>query len=140
MCYSTPVIPFRLVLKPGTPINEQVIYAAKKAMVAGQLRAGETFPSVRALSKGLKISPNTAHKVVAQLLTERLLEVVPGIGTIVSSPPASTAADRKRLLKSELEQFVVEARKLGLTRDDVVSAVTEHWSKFDNDSEGSGSA
>ena len=32
----------------GVPLYEQVVYAAKKAILAGQLRAGELFPPVRA--------------------------------------------------------------------------------------------
>ena len=99
-------------------------------MLAGQLRSGEAFPSVRALSRELKISPATAHKVVAQLLAEGLLEVVPGVGTIVSAPPASSAAERRRWLREELERLVVEAKQLGLQRDDVVCAVTEHWTRL----------
>ncbi|PYT29281.1 MAG: hypothetical protein DMG57_12160 [Acidobacteria bacterium] len=75
------MIPFRLTFEPGVPIHQQVTFAAKKAMVTGQLRPGETFPSVRVLSKALKINPNTAHKVIIQLTLDGLLEVRPGIGT-----------------------------------------------------------
>ena len=52
-----------------------------------QLRQGDPFPSVRALSKALKINPNTAHKVVQHLIQERWLEVRPGIGTVVAELP-----------------------------------------------------
>jgi GntR family transcriptional regulator len=93
------VIPFRLTFQPGISIYEQVVYAAKKAVIAGQMRPGDAFPSVRALSKELKINPNTAHKVVTQLMTEGMLEVLPGIGTVVAAPAASTAAERGRLLR-----------------------------------------
>jgi GntR family transcriptional regulator len=132
------MIPFRLTLKPGVPINEQVTYAAKKAMLAGQLRSGEAFPSVRALSRELKISPATAHKVVAQLLAEGLLEVVPGVGTMVCAPPSATAVERKRWLREELERFVVAAKQLGLQCDDVVCALNEHWTRLNPDDGGSG--
>jgi DNA-binding transcriptional MocR family regulator len=56
------MIPFRVHFRPGISLYEQVVYAAKKAVVSGQLRAGDPFPSVRTLSKELKINPNTAHK------------------------------------------------------------------------------
>ena len=56
------MIPFRLSFEPGVSLYEQVVYAAKKAVIAGQMRPGDPFPSVRALSKELKINPNTAHK------------------------------------------------------------------------------
>jgi GntR family transcriptional regulator len=125
------VIPFRLSFEPGISLYEQVVYAAKKAIIAGQLRPGDPFPSVRALSKELKINPNTAHKVVAQLVSEGMLSVHPGLGTVVAPPAASTAAERGNLLKKELEQLVVEAKKLGLELDEVTNAVARHWSRLD---------
>ena len=125
------MIPFRLTLQPGSPVCEQVVYAAKKAIVSGQMRKGEAFPSVRALSKAFKINPNTAHKAVTWLLDEGLLEVQPGIGTVVSAPTASRPADRTHLLSRELEQLVVDARKLGLGLDEVTDALAAHWSHLD---------
>jgi GntR family transcriptional regulator len=124
------VIPFRLTFQPGIPVHEQVTFAAKKAMISGQLRPGDPFPSVRAVSKALKINPNTAHKVITQLIHEGLLEVRPGIGTLVAQRPSSTRAERRRLLGSEVEQLVVEAKKLGLTLEDVHASVAEHWQRL----------
>jgi GntR family transcriptional regulator len=126
------VIPFRLRFQPGISLYEQVVYAAKKAMIAGQMRPGDAFPSVRALSKALKINPNTAHKVVTHLMADGLLEVRPGIGTVVAAP-TSSAADRANLLHHELEQLVVEAKQLGLELDDVTAAVAAHWNLLDPD-------
>ena len=130
MCYSTVVIPFRLTFEPGISLYEQVVYAAKKAVVSGQMRPGDSFPSVRALSKALKINPNTAHKVITHLVAEGLIEVRSGVGTVVSEPAASTAAERGNLLKNELEQLVVEAKKVGLELDDVTKALGEHWQRL----------
>jgi GntR family transcriptional regulator len=125
------MIPFRLIFQPGISIYEQVVYAAKKAVISGQMRPGEAFPSVRVLSKALKINPNTAHKVIGQLVAEGLIEVQPGLGTVVARPPSSTAAERGNLLKKEVEQLVVEAKKLGLDLEEVTGAVTEHWTRLD---------
>jgi GntR family transcriptional regulator len=124
------VIPFRLSFEPGASLYEQVVYAAKKAIVSGQMRPGDSFPSVRTLSRELKINPNTAHKVVTQLLNEGLIEVRAGTGTVVVEPGASTAAARGNLLKKELEQLVVEAKKLGLELDVVLDAVEKHWHRL----------
>src|SRR5579862_1908931 len=130
MCYSTGMIPFRLSFEPGVSLYEQVVYAAKKAMVSGQMRPGDPFPSVRALSKELKINPNTAHKVVTQLVNEGLIEVRPGTGTVVAGRASSTAAERSNLLKKELEQLVVEAKKLGLGLDTVMASLEQHWRRL----------
>ena len=125
------MIPFRLTFQPGIPIHEQATFAAKKAIIAGQLRPGDTFPSVRALSTALKINPNTAHKVITQLTLDGLLEVRPGIGTVVAQRHASTRAERSRLLGQEVEQLIVEAKRLGLSLEDVQTSVAEHWRKLE---------
>jgi DNA-binding transcriptional regulator YhcF (GntR family) len=124
------VIPFSLSFQPGAPLYEQIVYAAKKAVVSGQMRPGDPFPSVRELSKDLKINPNTAHKVITQLISEGLIEVHSGRGSFVAARVPSTAAERSNLLKKELEQLVVEAKKLGLDLDDVSRAVADHWHRL----------
>ena len=54
---------FRLAvrLRPGRSIFDQVVYVAKKALLSGEFRRGQLFPSVRALATELKIHRNTAH-------------------------------------------------------------------------------
>ena len=125
------MIPFRVDFRPGSSLYEQVVYAAKKALVSGRLRPGDPFPSVRMLSAELKINPNTAHKVITSLLNEGLLEVMPGTGTVVAHPPGSTAAERSGLLEGQVEQLVVEAKRLGLRLPDVTAAVARHWERLD---------
>lgn len=124
------MIPFRVQFRAGVPIFEQVVYAAKKAVISGQLSPGDTFPSVRALSKELKINPNTAHKIVAALINEGLLETHPGIGTIVASLPDSTRKQRTTLLGQEMEELVVEARRLGIGLDELLASLTKHWNRL----------
>ena len=98
--------------------------------MSGQLRPGDTFPSVRALSKELKINPNTAHKVVAQLVNAGLLEIRPGIGTIVAARPESSKKERAILVEGEIEELVVEAKRLRLGVEDVTRAIEDHWKRL----------
>ncbi len=125
------MLPFTLILRTGLSVHEQVIYAVKKAIVSGRLQPGDTFPSVRVISRELRVNPNTAHKAVAALVTDGLLEVKPGVGTIVAKSSASTASQRRGLLREDVERLVVEARRLNLDAQDVVDAVVEHWSRLD---------
>ena len=108
------MIPFRITFRAGVSLFEQVVYASIKAIVSGQLRPGDPFPSVRALSKELKINPNTAHKIVAHLVNEGLLETRPGIGTVVAILPDSTRKERTELLGHEMEELVVKAKRMGI--------------------------
>ncbi|HEY5055306.1 MAG TPA: GntR family transcriptional regulator [Acidobacteriaceae bacterium] len=132
------MIPFRVQFRPGVPLFEQVVYAAKKAMVSGQMRPGDAFPSVRALSKELKINPNTAHKIVAHLINEGLLETRPGIGTVVAALPDATRKERTALLGAEMEQLVVQAKQLGIERNEMIDAIEAHWKRLSSRDGGRG--
>jgi len=124
------MIPFRVEFRPGVSIYEQIVYAAKKAIISGQIRTGDPFPSVRALSRELKINPNTAHKVVSALSAAGLLETQPGIGTVVAALPEARKSERTQLLGPEIEQLVVESMKLGINVEDVLASVSAHWKRL----------
>jgi GntR family transcriptional regulator len=121
------MVPFKVRFNPGQSIFDQVCFAAVRSILAGELKAGESFPSVRTLAVDLKIHPNTAHKVVQHLVQERWLTVQPGLGTVVAEPPKARAGDRKRLLEDEVEKLVVEAMRVGAGLDEVQQAVKETW-------------
>jgi GntR family transcriptional regulator len=125
-------------LQPGQSIFEQVVFAAIKAFVSGEYRAGQPFPSVRALAADLKINPNTAHKVVQHLIQERWLEVRPGIGAFVAVRPEARAADKSKLLGQGVEQLVVEALRLGLSRGELLAAIEAGWDRLEGEPEGDG--
>ncbi len=124
------MIPFRVEFRAGVPLFEQVVYAARKAMVSGQLRPGDPFPSVRSLSRELKINPNTAHKVVTTLIGEGMLETRPGVGTIVSERVPASRVEKTQLLGQELEELVVSAKRLGIDLHDLLDALSAHWKRL----------
>ncbi|HTA45201.1 MAG TPA: GntR family transcriptional regulator [Bryobacteraceae bacterium] len=121
----------RLALRPGRSIFDQVVFAAKKAIVSGEFSPSQPFPSVRALAADLKIHPNTAHKVVQHLIQERFLESRPGIGTVVAELPIARAADRRALLQQEVEELVVEAMRMRIDLADVIRAVEQQWARLE---------
>jgi GntR family transcriptional regulator len=130
MCHSMAMTLFRLNLRPGESIFDQLVFATKKAFISGELQEGQAFPSVRSLAAEFKIHPNTAHKVVQHLIQERWLEMRPGIGTVVAQIPEPRPGDRRRLLGREVEQLVVEARRLDLDLDEVLEAIEDQWAKL----------
>ncbi len=124
------MLPFTVTLTTGESSYRQIVYAATKAVVSGELVEGSAFPSVRELSQALRINPNTAHKVVAELARNGLLEVMPGLGTVVSAGRKASAAERRELLSREVEQLVVEAMRLGLKETDVLNAFSSRWAEL----------
>ena len=133
------MLPFSLALRPGEPVVDQVVYAVTRAVVSGQLRAGDRFPSVRTLSQALKVNPNTAQRIVALLVEAGLLTVEPGIGTVVTiqatgraaGGPAGRRVDLAALDERLAEPLVVEARRLGLGLSELLEMVRARWKALD---------
>lgn len=123
------MINFFVKFKYGIPIYEQVIFSVKKAIVTGQLKPGDRFPSVRELSRELRINPNTAQKVVSHLVKENLLKIEPGIGSVVSQLSSATDMQKKGILENEVEKFVVEAKRLLITKQEVMDALDRYWNE-----------
>jgi len=124
------MLPFGIRFRPGFPVGDQIVYAVRKAIAAGRLRAGDPFPSVRVLSQELRVNPNTAHRVVASLVTDGLPAVRPGLGTVVAAATGPATAERRRLLGDAVERLVVDAKVLTLELRDVLDAVEAHWDRL----------
>jgi len=128
------MLPFSLTLRPGEPVADQVVYAVTRAVVSGQLRPGDRFPSVRALSQELKVNPNTAQRIVALLTDAGILAVEPGIGTVVTGAGERGGAPKKTEVTALGERFaeplVVEARRVGLGLTDLLDLVRERWKRL----------
>lgn len=130
------MLPFRIDLVPGVPVYEQLVNAVTRAVVSGDLKAGDTFPSVRALSQALRINPNTAQKAVAQLTSLGLLHVHPGIGTRVALPAPAPRAASTSHLRPQAADLVLEARRRGLSLDDLQALLEAEWQRLDPSTRG----
>src|SRR5260370_39381949 len=119
---------FGLVFQPGQSIFDQLVSAAQKAILSGELTEGQAFPSVRTLAADLKIHQNTAHKAVQYLIHEGWLEVRPGLGTVVGPAQNKLADMRRQLMQPDVGALVAEARRVGLLLADLVDAIKAEWS------------
>lgn len=121
------LLPFSIALRSGRPVHDQIVFAVTKAVVRGQLQAGDRFPSVRVLSQELRINRNTAQRVVATLVERGLLEVQPGVGTIIAAwRPAAASTDRA-VLHDQIERLVIDAKRLGLNVGDLLDLIRREW-------------
>ncbi|MBC8096867.1 MAG: GntR family transcriptional regulator [Akkermansiaceae bacterium] len=117
------MLPFLIQIEDGLPVSDQIVQAVRKAMLTGQLVVGDEFPSVRTLSQELRISPTTAHKVVATLKDAGYLASRPGIGMIVTTPDLPAHDERLDLLQPLCTGLLKEAGDLHLKFEDVVTAL-----------------
>ena len=119
------MLPFSIHFQDGVPVSDQILRAVRKAVLMGQLAPGDPFPSVRAMSQELKISPTTAHKVVSQLKSAGYLVSRPGIGMVVSTPDLPEKDERLELIASSCRELLEEAQELGLDLEEVLEALRE---------------
>ena len=97
------------------PIYEQIIDQIKSAIIRGELQPDTVLPSVRSLSKELKISALTVKKAYDNLEEEGFTVTV------------HVAATNKNLMREEqlkevehdLEQAIMKGRRSGLDDEEI---------------------
>lgn len=119
------MLPFTIQLEPGLPVSGQMVLAVRRAILSGQMRDGQEFPSVRLLAQELMISPTTAHKVVLALKDEGLLAAKPGIGMVVSAAALPSRESRRGALREACSALLAEARAQHLSLSDTVEALRQ---------------
>ena len=127
VCHIDRVTLFNFTLQRGMPIVEQLVFASIRAILRGEYRPEQPFPSVRAIASNLKIHPNTAHKVVQTLIEDGWLEARPGVGTVVAARPVPRGADRRASLRDDIDRLVVKARSSDVPLADVLEEFRSRW-------------
>lgn len=120
-------LPFTVSIQPGKPAYEQVVHAVHRALADGRLKTGDAFPSVRAMSKAVRINPNTCHKVVQHLVNEGVLEVIPGRGTRIAAETQRSLEQKVEMIGEKLEELVIEANRLGFTEKELMKVLQQQW-------------
>lgn len=102
------------------PIYEQIIAQIKAEVIEGRMTAGDALPSVRTLSRELKISALTVKKAYDNLEEEGLIVTVHGKGSFIAAANQELLMEeRRKELEKELEATVQKARTGGLTAKEI---------------------
>ena len=102
------------------PIYEQIIAQIKAEVIEGRMTAGDALPSVRTLSRELKISALTLKKAYDNLEEEGLIVTVHGKGSFIAAANQELLMEeRRKELEKELEAAVQKARTGGLTAKEI---------------------
>lgn len=102
------------------PIYEQIIEQIKTLIVKGELQADTVLPSVRALSKELKISALTVKKVYDNLEEEGFTVTVHGKGTYVAATNKELIREEQlKEIEEDLEKAISKARRCGLSDGEI---------------------
>lgn len=102
------------------PIYEQIVARIKAEVIEGRMTAGDALPSVRTLSRELKISALTVKKAYDNLEEEGLIVTVHGKGSFIAAANQELLMEeRRKELEKELEAAVQKARTGGLTAKEI---------------------
>lgn len=102
------------------PIYEQIKAQIKALVISGELAAEEMLPSVRTLSKELKISALTVKKAYDSLEEEGFVVTVHGKGSFIAGASQGLLAEeRRREVEQDLENAVAKGRISGLTDGEI---------------------
>ncbi len=102
------------------PIYEQIMTQIKAEVIEGTLTAGDALPSVRTLSRELKISALTVKKAYDNLEAEGLVVTVHGKGSFIANTNQELLMEeRRKELEKELEAAVRKACIGGLTAKEI---------------------
>ena len=102
------------------PIYEQITAQIKASVMDGILKADDALPSVRSLSKELKISALTVKKAYDNLEAEGFTVTVHGKGTYVAATNTDLLLEeQKKEVEIDLEMAIQKGRRCGLSDEDI---------------------
>jgi len=107
-----------------TPLYEQIAARLRLAVASGELRAGETLPSVRQLAARLRVNPATVVQAYRDLEGEGFVEMKQGAGTFVREVTSDRrAVERSKQAVRLVRQMLQEAGQLGVTTHELTDAI-----------------
>ena len=102
------------------PIYEQIIDQIKTMIRKEELKQNDQLPSVRALSKELKISALTVKKAYDELDREGFTVTVHGKGSYVTAANTELMMEEQRKeVEQDLEQAILKGRRYGISDEDI---------------------
>ena len=111
------------------PVYLQLAEGIRLGIRRGELKAGQSLPTVRGLAEDVGVNPNTVARVYRELQRDGLLRLERGLGTFVTD-----SAGRRGLAPEELESIerlcrdlVAAARRAGMTLAELGRLVDAIW-------------
>ena len=125
--------------RDAVPIWKQIEHGFRRLVASGALQAGAPVPSVRDLSRELRVNPNTVAKAYQRLADAGVLAVRRGEGTYVADdPPAIPRAERQKTLREAASRYASLAVTIGATGVEAVKEVESALDRFAKGQEGGG--
>ena len=102
------------------PIYEQIVIQIKDKIMKGELKENDLLPSVRTLSKDIKVSALTVKKAYDELEEEGFILTVHGKGSFVTSANQELMLEeQKKEVERLFEQAIRKGRSCGMSREEL---------------------
>ena len=109
----------------GRPVYIQLVEQLERAVVTGVYPPGERVPAVRDLAAQAQVNPNTMQRALAEIESRGLLVTQRTSGRTVTSDTALIAKTRQALAASLAQDFLAQAKALGLTREEILALLQQ---------------
>lgn len=104
----------------GKPIYEQITMQIKNYILSGELKPGDTLPSMRLLAKELRISVITTKRAYEDLERDGFITTVVGKGSFVSETNTDLVKEQQyRNTEEHLQNAVDSAKTSGITLEEL---------------------
>ena len=112
--------------KSGKPVYLQVVDQIKAAAASGSIQPGEALPSIRPLAEELRVNRNTIAKAYTELESIGVIETRQGKGCFLRENHSPLKKEiRRKMLIEEIDQAVIQAHHLQVSRQDFLALVRE---------------
>ncbi|MGI6070597.1 MAG: GntR family transcriptional regulator [Blautia sp.] len=102
------------------PIYEQIVEQIKCLILSGDLKEETMLPSVRSLSKELKISALTVKKAYDRLEEEGFIVTVHGKGSFIAPTNRELCLEeQKKEVEADLEMAIRKGRSCGMHKQEI---------------------
>lgn len=116
-------------MNSSTPIYVQLRNQIVMGIGRGELKLGESLPTVRQLAQDIGVNTMTVNKAYQILKTEGYIKIDRRHGAIVSDNIDMDIVFREKL-ENELELLLAEAAINGMDKNDFLSMCNEIYSKI----------
>ena len=117
-------------MNSSTPIYVQLRNQIVMGIGRGELKLGESLPTVRQLAQDIGVNTMTVNKAYQILKTEGYIKIDRRHGAIVSDNIDMDIVFREKL-ENELELLLAEAAINGMDKNDFLSMCNEIYSKIE---------
>ena len=122
----------KLSFKSGKPVYLQIVDQVRSAAAAGAIGTGDPLPSIRPLAEELRVNRNTVAKAYAELESQGVIETIAGKGCFVQANQSPYRKEvRLKLLTEEIDQAVVQAHHLQVTKVEFLRIAEQRFESFE---------